>query len=271
MGKGNNDETKTVTKQEPWGPIQPYLTAAMADAQNMYKAGAPQYYPGQTIAPMSSYSKNGLDALAQRAANGSPVSTAGQNQLMNTLNGTYLNAGNPAFQGALSAATRPMIQAYNDQIMPGIDSNFSSAGRYGSGAHAMATGDAANALMNNIGDVSSQMAYQNYGDERQRQMQSMLFAPEMAAQDYKDIMALQDAGKGYDQYNQSLIDANMQKYDYNVNSPYNWLSNYIGLLGGVPGPSQTSNAKTPRPSTLEQIGGYIIGNASQAAKAYAGG
>lgn len=271
MGKGENDTATTVQKQEPWKPVQPYLEGAMRDANAMYSRGAPGYYPGQTVAPMSSYSKAGLDALAQRAAAGSPVSTAGQNQLMSTLNGSYLSAGNPYFQGALSAATRPMVNAFNDQVMPGLDSNFSSAGRYGSGAHALASSDAGAQLTDQIGDVASQMSYQNYGDERQRQMQSMMFAPDMAAQDYKDITALQAAGQGYDQYNQNLINANMQKYDYNANAPYNWLANYVGLLGGVPGPSQTGTTTTPRPSVGEQIGGVVLGGLGTAANVYAGG
>lgn len=271
MGKGENDQSTTVTKAEPWKPAQPYLEGAMKDANALYAQGAPQYYNQTQIAPMSSYTRNGYDALAQRAMAGSPVTNAAQQHLTTTLGGGYLSAGNPYFQGALSAATQPMINAYTDQVMPGLDSNFSAAGRYGSGAHALASSDAGAQLQQQIGDVASQMAYQNYADERQRQVQAMMFAPDMAAQDYRDIMALQDAGAGYDQYNQSLIDADMRKYDYNMNAPYNWLANYVGLLGGVPGPSSTSTATTPRPSTAEQVAGYVVGNASQAAKAYAGG
>ena len=271
MGKGENDQATTVTKAEPWKPVQPYLEGAMRDANSLYARGAPQYYPNQQVAPMSSYTRNSYDAMAQRAMAGSPVTNAAQQHLTNTLGGGYLSAGNPYFQGAVNAATRPMVNAFNDQVMPGLDSNFSSAGRYGSGAHALASSDAGAQLQQQIGDVSSQMAYQNYGDERQRQVQAMMFAPDMAAQDYKDILALQSAGQGYDQYNQNLINADMQKYDYNMNAPYNWLANYVGILGGVPGPSSTQTATTPRPSTMEQVGGALLGTAGTAASIFAGG
>lgn len=270
MGKGSNDESKTVNKVEPWAPLKPYLIGAADDAKKLYGQGTPDYYPGNAVAPMSSYSRQGLDALAQRGAYGSDLSRSAQDELTNTISGNYLNS-NPYLQGAINTAIQPITNAFSSQVMPGIDSNFSDAGRYGSGLQGQAYNDANAQLGQQIGNVSTQMAYQNYGDERQRQMQAMLFAPEMAAQDYKDILALQDAGKGYDQYNQGLIDADMAKYDYNQNADYNWLSNYIGLLGGFPGNSSTSTAKTPRPSTLETVGGYILSNAGNAAKAYAGG
>lgn len=270
MGKGSNDSSTTKTKVEPWAPLKPYLMGAAEDAKNLYNQGAPSYYPGQTYAPMSSYTKQGLDALAQRGAYGSDLSRSAQSELTDTINGKYLNS-NPYLQGAINAAVQPITNAFSGEVMPGIDSNFSAAGRYGSGLQGAAYNDANTTLAQQIGNVSTNMAYQNYGDERQRQMQAMLFAPEMAAQDYKDILALQDAGRGYDQYNQGILDADMARYDYNQNADYNWLSNYIGLLGGFPGNSSTQTAKTPRPSTLETIGGYILNNMGNAAKAYAGG
>lgn len=270
MGKGSNDKATTTNKVEPWAPIKPYLMGAAKDAKDLYGQGAPSYYPGQTVAPMSNYSRQGLDALAQRGAYGSDLSRAAQSQLTNTINGDYLNS-NPYLQGAIDTAVRPVTDAFTSSVMPGIDSNFSAAGRYGSGLQGAAYNDANALLGRQIGDISTNMSYQNYGDERQRQMQAMLFAPEMAAQDYKDILALQDAGRGYDDYNQSLIGADMAEYDYNQNADYNWLSNYVGLLGGFPGNSSTEVSKTPRPSTLETIAGYIASNAGNAAKAYAGG
>lgn len=259
MGKGDNQKTTQTTKVEPWAPLQPYLKGAMSDAQSMYQEGAPNYYPGQTIAPMSGYTRGSLDAMAQRAASGSDLTRAAQGELQNTLGGNYLSGGNPYLQNAISSATRPMINAYNDQVMPGLDSNFSAAGRYGSGAHALASSDAGAQLQSQIGDVASQMAYQNYNDERQNMMRGMLLAPELAAQDYKDIGMLGQAGAGYDTYNQNLINADTARYDYGQNADWNYLKDYITLLGGAPSPGSTGTTKTPLPSPLAQVGGLLAG------------
>lgn len=262
MSKDAGDtKTKTTTTSEPWSGVQPYLSGAYGQAQALYNMGAPGYYPGQTQAPMSMYSKNALDATAQRAMYGSDLVRASQDQLMRTMNGDYLMAGNPYLKNAISAATRPMINAYNDQVMPGLNSDFSSAGRYGSGAHALASADAGAQLQQQIGDVGSQMAYQNYGDERQRQIQAQMFAPTMAQQDYYDIAMLGQAGQGYDLYNQNLINSDIARWNYNNNAQWNFLNDYIGLLNGAVGGSQTTTAPgTPTTSPLTgALGGALAG------------
>jgi hypothetical protein len=261
MGKSSNSGTqKTTSTNEPWSGVQPYLKGAYADAAKQYGKGAPGYYPGNLIAPMSGYTTGALDSMAQRAQAGSPVTRAAQGQLTDTLSGSYLDAGNPHFQGAVNAAIRPMVDNYTKTIMPGIDSTFAGAGRYGSGAHAGAAGDAANNLQTQIGDISSSMAYQNYGDERQNQIRGMLFAPEMAAQDYTDINALGQAGQGFDQYNQALIDADLQKYNFNSQKDFNFLSQYLGLLNNAQGGSQTTTSPVQRPNPFTStLGGAATG------------
>lgn len=239
MDKGGSTKTKTTT--EPWSGVKPYLLGGYKDAEALYQQGAPNYYPGQTTAPMSGYSKNALDATAQRAAYGSDVTRAAQGQLTDTINGDYLNS-NPHLQGAIDAAVQPITNAFRSEVMPGIDSSFSSAGRYGSGLQGQAYDDANAQLGQQIGNIASQMSYQNYGDERQRQMQAMLFAPDMAKQDYYDLGMLGQAGQGYDQYNQNLINADIQKYNYNNNADWNYLNDYIGLLNGATGGSSTTTA-----------------------------
>lgn len=241
MGKDSGDDKQKVTQtNEPWSGVRPYLLSGYSQAQNLYNKGAPAYYGGQTTAPMSGYTKGALDSMAQRASYGSDLTRAAQGQLTDTLSGQYLEQGNPYLQNAIGAATRPMINAFNDQVMPGLDSNFSSAGRYGSGAHALASSDAGAQLQSQIGDVASQMAYNNYSDERQNQMRGMLFAPELAQQDYKDISMLGQAGQGYDQYNQNLINADISKWNYTQNKDWNFLNDYLGLLNGATGGSSTT-------------------------------
>ena len=260
MSKGGGN-TKTQTTTEPWSGVKPYLLSGYKDAQSLYKQGAPGYYGGQSTAPMSSYSKQALDGTAQRAAYGSDVTRAAQGQLTKTINGDYLNS-NPYLQGAIDAAVRPVTEAFTGSVMPGIDSNFSSAGRYGSGLQGAAYNDANQTLAQQVGDIGTNMSYQNYGDERQRQMQAMLFAPEMAQQDYNDLAMLGQAGQGYDQYNQNLINADIEKYNYNNNKDFNYLSDYIGLLNGATGSS--SMTKAPGQAGMSPLTGALGGALSGA-------
>jgi hypothetical protein len=164
------------------------------------------------------------------------------------------------------------MDAYSKTVMPGLDSNFSGAGRYGGGAHALASSDAANNMMTQVGDISSQMAYQNYGDERDNQIRGMLFAPELANQDYVDINALGQAGEGFDQYNQAMINSDLQKWNYNQSKDWNYLNDYIGLLNGAVGGSTTTTSPVQRPNIFTSVGGgALAGFGMGAAKGGIGG
>ena len=258
MSKGSKTTTNTVS--EPWSGVQDYLKSGYESASSLYDKGAPKYYGGNLVAPMSGYTSGALDSMANRAAQGSDLTRSAQGQLQSTMRGDYLNAGNPYFQNAVSAATRPVVDAFNKTVMPGIDSGFSAAGRYGSGAHALASSDAGNNLMTQVGDISSQMAYDNYSAERDNQIKGMLFAPDLANQDYIDINALGQAGQGYDSYNQSLIDADLQKYNYNQSKDWNYLNDYIGLLNGAVGGSSTTTSPVQRPNIFTSaLGGATTG------------
>lgn len=272
MGKGNNNETTQKTSVSPWAPIQPYLTGAFEDAAANYGKGAPGYYPGSTVADMSNQSKTAYDLMTNRALNGNPLMGQAGGELSKILGGGYLDPNNnPGFQGAVNAAIRPVADAFRDNVMPGIDSNFSANGRYNSGLQGEAYRDANTDFARAIGDITSNMAFNNYGMERGNMMTALGMAPGFAANDYKDIGMLGMAGQGLEGYDQAKIDAEKARYDYNANKDMNWIQNYIGLLGGVPGASSTTSAKTPNPSIWEQIGGYVLNNAGNAAKVFGGG
>jgi hypothetical protein len=249
MGKGQNNQQTQVTKAEPWAPIQPYLKGAFGDAQSIYKQGAPGFFPGQTVAGQSGYTTQAYQNMANRAMQGNPLMGQAGGEVSKMLSGAYLDPNNnPGFQGALSAAVRPITDAFRDEVMPGIDSSFSSAGRYGSGLQREAYSDANQDLARGIGDVSSNMAFNNYGMERGNMMNALGMAPGFAANDYKDISMLGLAGQGMDEYQQRIIDAERERYDYNANKDMSWLSNYVGLLGGAPPPSTTGTVTTPAPN-----------------------
>lgn len=249
MGKGRNNEQKQTQKAEPWAPIRPMLMQGFGDLQKRYSQGAPGFFPGSTVAGMSGFTRDSLNAMADRARTGNPLMDQAGGEISKILGGGYLDPNNnPGFQGALSAAIRPITNAFSSEVMPGIDSAFSSAGRYGSGMQGQAYSDASENLARGIGDVSSNMAFNNYGMERGNMMSALGMAPAMAANDYRDISMLGLAGQGMEGYDQRMIDADRERYDYNANKDMGWLANYVGLLGGAPPPTTTNTMKTPAPS-----------------------
>lgn len=160
---GNKSSTTTQTTQQsssrsPWAPTVQPLTGIVQNAETL--AGDPSrwtpQYSGTTMA--------GIAGLENAAANGSgafsalnsvvPGSTAGfgtgLGQLSQAAQGGYLNA-NPYFDAALNAS--------RDQIANRVNSQFTGAGRYGSGAHA-------GTLTRELGNLEAQARFQNYNTER---------------------------------------------------------------------------------------------------------
>ena len=50
----------------------PYLQQGLQYSQNLLNAGAPQYYPGQTVTPFSQATEQAMQGIQQRAQAGTP-------------------------------------------------------------------------------------------------------------------------------------------------------------------------------------------------------
>lgn len=259
-GKGGGGSQTVETNPQPWGPLKPYLKQGYRQLRDLQQEGPPAYYPGSTISPQSPYSQQAIQSQAQRAIAGSPITAGAQGLLTDTLSGQYLDpSSNPYLSGTIDAAVRPVVENYSNVIAPNIASGFSGAGRYGSNALASTQQQAGNELMRQIGDISSNIAYQNYGDERQRQIQGMLMSPQISGLDYFDIGQLGSAGAAQEAYGQREIDADIDRYNYEQNADWNQLAEYLGLLNQTPW-GQTSTTTGGGSNTISGIlGGGLQG------------
>ena len=255
MAVGTSTSTQT-TQIDP--TIQPYLNYGLTEAQRLYQAGGPQYYSGQGYVSPSTATQTGLQALEARAAAGSPLTSAAQNQLYGTIQGDYLG-GNPFFTGAFQPAAEAATAQFN-QAIGNIGSQASKAGRYGSGAMSDLQGQAANALAKNLTGTAGQLAYQNYADERARQQQATFGAPAMAQADYGDIQNMINAGQLGEGYQQQALNADMQKFAYNQQLPQAQLTNYLNQVYGFPaGKTTTTQSPYYTNPTATALGTGLLG------------
>ena len=70
---------------EPWSGQSPYLTDVFRQAQNVYRQGPQQYYPGSGVAPFSPQTQQAFDLTTQRALGGSPQQAALGGYITDTL------------------------------------------------------------------------------------------------------------------------------------------------------------------------------------------
>lgn len=88
-------------------------------------------------------------------------------------------SGNPYLNQAIGAALRPIKQAFSENTMSGITDEANMAGQHGGPRQGIAEGIAQRGLQDTIADVSSKMAFDDYNNQMQRQLQAFGLAPAM--------------------------------------------------------------------------------------------
>ena len=272
-GGGGGGSTTTVQKADPWAGQQPYLQDIFQQAQQLYNAGgmAPNYYPGQTVAGQSDWTKQALQMQADRAQSGSPLITNASNAMNNITTGQAL-AGNQGLNtlNQLSQGDNPYVDELynraNSQVQADLDGNFNRAGRYGSGAHEAAAADAANNLAAQVYSSlwdkradAAQAAGQLYNTGIGQQVVAGQTGQQLANQAYTDAAALSQAGGIMDEYNQQLINANIDRYNYDQQKALLALQNYNNLIqGSYGGTTTTTGQQSTGGSTLGNVAGGAL-------------
>lgn len=190
MGGGGQQSTTQFQSQtrDPWAPAIPALNEALSGAMNAYRTT----YNGPQVAGMdpnvtagqnqilansqnglvsgnatsaleglrSIFQNGGFNPFMQQGAAGLQSGISGLDDVSKNLNpyasGEYLRqGGNPYLEATLKSAMGDAAQ--------GVNAQFSSAGRYGSGANA-------DALASRLGKISTDARMQDYNQQQQNML-----------------------------------------------------------------------------------------------------
>ena len=233
--KGGGGGGTSTTKQEIDPAILPYITYGLDEAQEQYKAGAPDYYPGKTYVDPSSATTDALALAESRAISGSPLVPAAQAEALGTIRGDRLSATNPYFAEMMSNAAKPVVSEFNKAIRD-IGGRTAASGRYGSGAMGELEAKATDNLAQALSQRGSELAYQNYANERGRQDAAISQAGSLASQDYSDIQQLMNVGKIREGFDKDALQSDIARYEYGANAPRQQLQSYLSAAYGAPAP-----------------------------------
>lgn len=262
--------------------LLPYLQMGLQRAQQLFLTGqGPTLFPGQMYVSPSEQTLSALSQQESLARAAQPALEAAQQSYMSSLGGLAQTAGgaflggSPYRQQMIESAVRPLQQQFESQVLPGISSGFSKAGRYGSGAMQQAVGQASEQFGRAMGDVSSQIAYQDYARERQAQQQAQLqqaalaqAAPSFFQMGFLPSQALAQVGLSREAIAAQPLQEEIQRYQYGQQLPYTMLQQYLSSVYGSPmSSSQYPNMQTqtnPFASalglgSLGYLGGSLIG------------
>ncbi len=231
--------------------------------------------------------------------------TPGTNRYMGLTGGTNAYAGaNPYLEGVLQNTLGDVSRNYATGTAANTSAAAARANAFGSSGHNQLETMQAGELAKQLGGISSGMRMQDYGmqqqlaeaalsrqqqdlsrnaglaesglnrsqdiynDERQRMLQANLFAPELAASDYRDAQALLGVGDVRREYQQDLLNQGLLDWQQQQQWPYQQLDAYGNAIGTAMGSGGQSTAIGPNPyqpnRTAGAIGGGLTGAASGA-------
>lgn len=327
MGKKGGGGTQTVVeKNDPPAIVQPHLAQLYGAAGDWFGGGQGRDVWGGMVAPPRPWrlsqsldrladvsarglGSQGLDQAQWNAANTIEGGYLRNNPVANgsmlwdnnwtfgagirdnpTARGDYLN-GNPYLDKMVEAATRDVRDDFMESIAPSLASQFSAAGRTGSGAHVGAFTGAASKLAGRLGDLSGNLrgqAYQferglqdrAYESERQRQfgayeaergarrqallqdpqtrLQASALLPALGQARYLDIDKLAQGGLLEMDIEQNRIDREMERFNQGRDLPLNRLMAYSSILQGAT-PYMSSNQTTSSAAKYNRLSGAIGG------------
>lgn len=234
---GSKSQTTTQTNN-PWAPAQPLLQQTLGGMQSWL--GSPdafKAYQGPLVAQMSGQTQQGLDAL------GGLGGGASSSFFKDTLDGKYLEAGNPNMAGI-----RSRVMA---DVMPGINSSFAKSGMTGSTLHQ-------GSLARGLGDALAPVYAQNYENERNRQMMAAQGLYGMDRQGALDQIMGGQLREGYDQRN---LDAARMQWEQNRMAGLRGYQDVWPMLSGIAGMGGTSTGTTTQntPWWQQALGGGMMG------------
>jgi hypothetical protein len=218
----------------------------VGQAQQLYQRGGPQYYPGSTVAPLSSIQEQYLTNASGLAANGNPTLGAADGYTRDTLSGKYLDPNsNPYLASTFNQAA--------NAVQNRVASQFGQAGR-----NLEASIPVQNDQMNQL---ATQIYGGNYQNERQLQGQAASNAIGLNTANLANMEGVAQAGALSQQQAQNYTNAAKTAWDYNQNLPYTNLSNYMGMVNALQhGTNSTSTQPVFQNTAGNVLGGALAGS-----------
>lgn len=239
MGGGGGGQNQTQTSRTEIDPaFRPYITYTLGEAQRLYQ-GMPSA-PQTLAAAPSEATQQALQMAQQRAIGGSPLLRAGQAEQLATIQGRGVNQ---FLGGALEQANRLAGERYTQNIQD-LQSQASSAGRYGSSAMGQQAGRAQDIFARALAEQGGQLAYSSAEAERARQVAAAQAAPQMSAADYADLQRLLQVGQAREGYEQQAIQGRLAAQDL----PLQRLQRAAQVVYGAPLETRSESTSTSTPS-----------------------
>lgn len=258
MGNKSPTPVAQTTTFTPGG--QSYFDLAQPFAQQF--ASAPPQMPDFPLVAGFDPAQIQGQEMALGAASGPQTNIASNAATMaQFLSGDVLYPeSNPALTGHINAAVRPITEQLTQNILPNIRNTAESTGNFGSSRQGIAEGLASQGASRAVGDTTSRIASQAYGQGLDAFTKNLQLAPQTAA--LQTIPALTTSGVGdvRQALAQQMLGEQTQRFNWEQMLPLLMARELTGIGAAIPGGTSTTTATTAQPNKLMGgLGGALSG------------
>lgn len=278
MAGGKPQLTTQTQQQQTTGPnpaAAPYYTDLYAKANEAMQNTNNNPFMGNYVAAPSADTVDSISTM--RGVLGNQTFAQGANDFMSmagkTAAGDYMNpASNPFLGSYVQAAMRPIQENFTNTTIPAITDQSIAQGAYGGARQDLSQERAATNMDRTIGDLTSNIYYQNYQNERNNQLQSANLLGSGMNLLSLPASGLQQIGAQEDKINQDAINNELQKFQGNQTSQWYGLGELAQILnaGGFKTTTGSGTQVADNPAYVDPVTGLLkslIGVGSMAASA----
>lgn len=238
---GGGESTTTTT--EPWEGVDHHLKFLYNQARSLYNQGVPDYYGGTAVAPYSPAEQQAIDLTKGPIAGGAAQLAQSGMNTANFFSGPALDPNtNPYLQQYAEGAVRPLYQNLNENVLPNIGKEALSSGIYGGNRQGIAEGLAAGRTAQAAGDTTSKIYNDAYSTNVEAAIRNLALLPQTQSALGAPAQYLSAAGGAERNYQQALLNEEINKWIYQTAGPYNLLAQLQNFLQGSTGSTVTANA-----------------------------
>jgi hypothetical protein len=260
-GGGGSGDSVTFTNMIPTyitgfqGWVEAYLTEAMGMMQSPGNFTA---YGGETYAQQDANELAGIAALALRGSTGAVIEANGKAYLRDLYDGLKINV-NPKVAAYYQAKIDALLEEFDDQVMPQIQSQFVFA--YGGSDHNVAEARAAKMMMHKIIELAKAF-YDDYVKERSFQHQGLAHATPYGLQCIRDGEMLRQAGAYEREYAQANYNDAWSVWSEAQIIPIRNLDIAGNAIKTILSTTRSQTTQYHKPSTMTQIAGLAVAGMS---------
>ena len=245
-GGGGVTETRSTTTQQ-MSPEQRRLFELVIPKAETFINQDIQQFPGSAIAGFNPLQQAGQQMTVNAAQGLVPQVGQAQNASQFLLGPVLFPESNPALAAATEAAIRPLVQQFQQQIIPNIGREAVSAGQFGGTRQGIAEGIAGQELIAQSGDITSRIASEAFQNSLSAMTQTLGLQPALFQSSLLPGAATEAVGSQQRGLEQARLSESANRFMQEQILPFLQAQQVAGLASGIPGGTTTTTGTGTAP------------------------